>query len=158
MRRTLSLLVALGLLLACTPLALAQSATVTESYPALLRQIAARQVLIAHVNEERHDIRVTLKNGSEQFVVFPAAQHKRLIDALERHGVKPIYTSHKRAKKPVHHVLRYVAAAIVVVLLLIGAGVWMYTRGQRQPPAVAPGDPPESAAADAPDAPGETPA
>jgi hypothetical protein len=157
MRRTLSLLIVLGLL-ASTPLALAQSATVTESYPTLLRQIFARQVLIAHVNEKTHDIRVTLKNGSEEFVVFPAAQHKALIDALERHGVKPIYTSHKRAKKPVHHVLRYVAAAIVVVLLLIGAGVWVYTRGQRQPPAVTSGDPPGPGTADPPDAPGETPA
>ena len=74
---------------------------------------------------------------------FRAADHKKLVDALLHHGVKPIYTAPATVAakpKPVHHVLRYVAAGIVVVLLLIGGGVWAYTRGQ-SPPA-APGDPP----------------
>ena len=149
MRRILTLVALLGIL-ASAPLALAAESTATESYGALLHQIDTRQVVIAHVNEQTGDIRVTLKNGSEEFVVYPHADHKKLIDALLHHGVKPIYTVHKTAKKPVHHVLRYVAAGIVVVLLLIGAGVWVYTRGQRQPPAVAPGEPQHPGGADPP--------
>lgn len=127
-------------LLAVVPLALAASATVTESYGALLKQIDARQVVIAHVNEQTNDISVTLKNGNDEFVHFRHADHKTLIDSLLHHGVTPIYTKHRTTAKPVHHVLRYIAAGVVVVLLLIGGGVWMYTRGQRQPPGTGPSD------------------
>jgi hypothetical protein len=91
-------------------------------------------VTVAYVDEETHDVRVILKNGTEQLVVYPAADHRVLVDSLLHHGVKPIYTKHKAAAKPVHHVLRYIAAGVVVVLLLVGGGVWMYTRGPRTPP------------------------
>ena len=130
MRRMLTL-IALACLLTFAPLALAAPAPPTESYSTLLHQIDSGQVTVAHVNELTHDVRVTLKDGTKQLVAFPAAQHKVLIDSLIQHGVKPIYTKHKKVAKPVHHVLRYVAAGVVVVLLLIGGGVWMYTRGQR---------------------------
>jgi ATP-dependent Zn protease len=106
----------------------------TESYSTLRQQIDARQVTVAYVDEETHDVRVTLKSGTQQLIVYPAADHKVLIDSLLHHGVKPIYTKHKHTAKPVHHVLRYIAAGVVVVLLLIGGGVWMYTRGPRKPP------------------------
>jgi hypothetical protein len=152
MRRVLILLAILAVA-ANAPLAIAATSTVTESYPALLHQIDSGQVLIAHVNERTHDIRVTLKNGTEEFVVYPHAQHKMLVDSLLRHGVKPIYTTHKTTAKPVHHVLRYVAAGIVIVLLLIGAGVWVYTRGQRQSP---PAEPREPQPSNKPDPPGTT--
>jgi len=43
-------------------------------------------------------------------------------------GIHPIFA---KASRPVHHRLRYIAAGLVVVLLLIGGGVWLYTRGAR---------------------------
>jgi len=121
-------------LLVSAPLAFAATTPPTETYTTLVHQIDSGQVAVAHVNESTHDIRVTLKSGSEQFVVYPPAQHKTLIDSLLHHGVTPIYTKHKHTAKPVHHVLRYVAAGVVVVLLLIGGGVWAYTRGPRKHP------------------------
>jgi cytoskeletal protein RodZ len=157
MRRALTLLALLALLVSA-PLAQAASTTVTESYATLLHQVDTNQVVIAHVNEETNDIRVTLKNGSEQFVRFQHAEHKTLIDALIHHGVTPIYTVHKAAKKPVHHVLRYIAGGVVVVLLLVGAGVWVYTRGQRQPAATPPADPQPASGPDPPQTPGAPPA
>jgi hypothetical protein len=152
MRRVLMLLAILAVA-ANAPLAIAATSTVTESYTALLHQIDSGQVLIAHVNERTNDIRVTLRNGTEEFVVYPHAGHKTLIDSLIHHGVKPIYTAHKTAAKPVHHVLRYVAGGIVIVLLLIGAGVWVYTRGQRQSP---PSEQREPQPSNKPDPPGTT--
>ncbi|MGH2849355.1 MAG: hypothetical protein ACRDLP_01925 [Solirubrobacteraceae bacterium] len=121
-------------MLAFPALALAAKPVSTETYAALQNQIATRQVTLAYVDEETHDVHVTLKDGTRQLVVYPAADHKALIDSLLHHGVKPIYTKHTHAAKPVHHVLRYIAAGVVVVLLLVGAGVWMYTRGPRKPP------------------------
>lgn len=121
-------------MLAFPALSLAAEPVSTETYATLQKQIDSRQVTLAYVDEETHDVRVTLKDGTRQLVVFPAADHKVLVDSLLHHGVKPIYTKHTHAAKPVHHVLRYIAAGVVVVLLLVGAGVWMYTRGPRKPP------------------------
>jgi hypothetical protein len=147
MRRLLIVVTVFAMLVAA-PLALAVAPYVpTESYATLIGQIDAGQVTSAHVNEQTHHVKVTLTNGTDQVASFLPADHKKLIDALLHHGVKPIYTAPVAAAvkpKPVHHVLRYVAAGIVVVLLLIGGGVWAYTRGQ-SPPA-APGDPPAGSA------------
>ena len=121
-------------LLVPAQLAFAAAAVSTESYNALLHQIDTGQVAVAHVNESTHDIRVTLKDGTKQIVVYPHTQHKVLIDSLLHHGVTPIYTKHAHVAKPVHHVLRYIAGGVVVVLLLIGGGVWAYTRGPRKHP------------------------
>jgi hypothetical protein len=138
MRRTRTVLALLALLalLGLLPLAaptLAAAPLPTESYTALLHQIDARKtdpqrVIAATVDKQKHHIRVTLADGSRPLVVYPAAQDKNLIDTLLHHGVRPIYTK----RKALHHTLRYIAAGVVVVLLLIGAGVWAFTRG-RQP-------------------------
>jgi hypothetical protein len=130
---TRSLTLALVGLLALAPLALGAAPAPTESYATLLTQIDAKQgspqrVTAATVDKPDHHVRVTLANGSRPLVSYPAAQDKFLVDTLIKHGVKPVYT-----KRPaVHHTLRYVAGGVVVVLLLIGAGVWFYTRGRPQ--------------------------
>jgi hypothetical protein len=155
MRRIYAIVVLLCLL-APAPLAIAATPAITESYAALVHQIDTGQVVIAHVNEADHHVHVTLKNGNKEFVSFPAAQHKTLVDSLLHHGVTPIFTKSKTTAttpKPVHHVLRYVAAGVVVVLLLIGGGVWVYTRGHQSPPAGEAGDGERPSAADPPDAP-----
>ncbi len=123
-------------LLALTPAALAAAPAPTESYAVLLTQIDAKagspqRVKAATVDKADHHVRVTLADGSRPLVSYPVAADKFLVDTLIRHGIKPVYT--KRAV--VHHTLRYVAAGVVAVLLLIGAGVWFYTRGRPQDPA-----------------------
>jgi hypothetical protein len=110
------------------------AAALTESYSTLVHQIDTGQVTIAYVNEETHHVQANLKDGSQQLVAFPAAQHKAMVDSLLHHGATVIYTRkkathHAAAAKPAHHVLRYIAAGVVAVLLLIGLGVWRYTRG-----------------------------
>jgi hypothetical protein len=123
-------------------MAIAAAPVPTESYATLLHQLAAKKgdpqsITAATVDKRKHHIRVTLANGSRPLVSYPAAQDKFLIDTLLRHHIKPKYAV---TKKPVHHVLRYIAAGVVAVLLLIGAGVWVYTRGREQEP-----DPSDSA-------------
>ena len=117
------------------------AAALTESYPTLLHQVDAGQVTIAYVNEETHHVQANLKDGSQQLVAFPSSQHKTFVDSLLHHGVTVIYTRKKPhatvVAKPVHHVLRYIAAGVVAVLLLIGLGVWRYTRGPGTPPKAA---------------------
>ena len=140
MRRVPALLLRLALfaLLALTPpaAALAAAAVPTESYTALLHQLAApngnpQRIIAATVDKRKHHVRLTLANGSRPLVSYPPAQDKFLIDTLLRHHIKPKYTV---TAKSVHHVLRYIAAGVVAVLLLIGAGVWVYTRGRPEDP------------------------
>ena len=134
MRRTVLLAALLCVLIGAGT---AFGAALTESYSTLVHQIDAGQVTIAYVNEETHHVQANLKDGSQQLIAFPPAQHKTLVDSLLHHSAQVIYTRRKphvkAAAKPVHHVLRYIAGGIVVVLLLIGLGVWRYTRGPRTP-------------------------
>jgi hypothetical protein len=134
-------------LLAFAPVALAAAPAPTESYATLLTQIDAaagsgNRVTAATLDKADHHIRVTLADGARPRVSYPASDDRYLVDTLLHHHVKVIYT-----KPPtVHHTLRYVAAGVVAVLLLIGAGVWFYTRGRPESP-----NPPD--VSDAPPAP-----
>jgi hypothetical protein len=132
------LTLALIAVIAFTPAtaALAAAPAPTETYSLLLTQIDSKagsgeRVLAATVDKADHHVRVTLANGSRPLVSYPPSEDKFLVDTLLHHGVKPVYTLHPA----VHHTLRYIAAGVVVVLLLIGAGVWFYTRGRPQDPA-----------------------
>ncbi len=138
MRRAQALLLPFALfgLLVLTPPVFAAAPVPTESYATLLHQLAAKKgdpqsVIAATVDKKKHHIRLTLANNTRPLVSYPPAQDKFLIDTLLRHHIKPKYTV---TKKSVHHVLRYIAAGVVAVLLLIGAGVWAYTRGRPQGP------------------------
>ena len=118
------LLPSLLVTLAIAPAALAQAPAPTESYATLLKQLAAKagssqRVTAATLDKADH-------HGSRPLVSYPPAKDKFLVDSLIRDGITPVYTK----RVVVHHTLRYIAAGVVVVLLLIGAGVWFYTRGR----------------------------
>ena len=136
------LCLALVALLALAPAALAAAPAPTESYATLLTQIAAKsgsgkRVIGATLDKADHHVRVTLADGARPLVSYPAADDKVLVDTLLHHRIKVVYT-----KPPaVHHTLRYVAAGVVAVLLLIGAGVWYYTRGRTDSPEAPPAAP-----------------
>jgi hypothetical protein len=138
--RPLVPLIALLGVLALTPPALGAAPVPTETYASLLHQIDAKKgdpqrVVAATIDKARHHVRVTLADGSRPLIVYPTAQDKFLVDTLLAHHIRPKYTPAKK----VHHVLRYIAAGVVAVLLLIGAGVWFYTRGREHDPV--PSDP-----------------
>jgi hypothetical protein len=130
-----SLCLAFVALLAMAPAALAAAPAPTESYAMLLTQIDAKsgsgkRVTAATLDKADHHVRVTLADGARPLVSYPASDDKFLVDTLLHHHVNVVYT-----KPPaVHHTLRYVAAGVVAVLLLIGAGVWFYTRGRPDSP------------------------
>jgi hypothetical protein len=145
--RTPAIPLTLAVTLALTTPAFAATALPRETYAVAAAQIALptgnpQRVTRATIDKAKHHARLTLANGKRFEVDYPAADDKLLVDTLIKHHVHPIY-----AKRPaVHHTLRYVAAGVVAVLLLIGAGVWAYTRGRPQersdvPPTAPAGDP-----------------
>jgi len=141
-----SLCLAFAALLALAPVALAAAPAPNESYATLLTQIDAKagsgnRVIAATLDKADHHVRVTLADGARPLVRYPPSDDRFLVDTLLHHHVNVVYT-----KPPtVHHTLRYVAAGVVAVLLLIGAGVWFYTRGRPDSPN-SPDTPPAPAA------------
>jgi hypothetical protein len=137
--RKLAAVLIFAVALAGAPSALASGAstTATESYSTLLHQINAKSsdpqhVIRATVDKSLHHVRATLANGTRPLVSYPASDDKFLVDTLLHHKIPVVYATPKRAAA--HHVLRYVAAGVVAVLLLIGVGVWFYTRGRGEEP------------------------
>jgi hypothetical protein len=122
---------ALVAMLASPALAIASAPAPTENYATLLTQINAPKgspdsVVAATVDKAHYHVRVTLANHTRPLASYPAADDKHLVDLLLHHKIPVIY-----AKPPaVHHTLRYIAAGVVAVLVLIGGGVWFYTRGR----------------------------
>jgi hypothetical protein len=133
MRRLRVTFVTLSLvaMLASPALAIAAAPAATENYVTLLSQINAPKgspdrVVAATVDKAHYHVRVTLANHMRPLASYPAAEDKHLVDLLLHHNIPVIY-----AKPPaVHHTLRYIAAGVVAVLVLIGGGVWFYTRGR----------------------------
>jgi ATP-dependent Zn protease len=115
----------------------AQTAT-TESYQALVGQINSNQVRAATINRKAHIVKVTLDDGSVQHVDYPPKQEKQLSNSLRQHGAKVKIAKRKRIHKAVHHRLRYIAAGIVGLFVVVGLGL-LVVRGRR-PPSTKPED------------------
>ena len=156
-RVTLAILVS-GLLLGGFGAALAPAATpaTTESYQALLGQISAGQVRSAVINRKPHTIKVTLDDGSIQRIDYPPADEKQLSDSLRKHGAVVKIAKKKKAKKAVHHRLRYIAAGIGGVVVVVGI-VLLILRGRRPPGPVREPEPAPNAPASPPGGPTEPP-
>jgi ATP-dependent Zn protease len=133
-RRAAVAILASGLLLSGFGAALATAATpaTTESYQALLGQINAGQVRSAVINRKPHTIKVTLDDGSVQRIDYPPADEKQLSNSLRKHGAVVKIAKKKKAKKAVHHRLRYIAAGILGVVVVVGL-VLLILRGRRPP-------------------------
>lgn len=134
------------LLLACLAAAPAPAAPAptTESYQALLGQINARQIRSAVINRKAHLVKVVLDDGSVQRVDYPPADERTLSDSLRAHGAGVKIAKKKKAKKAVHHKLRYIAAGIVGAIVVVGL-VLLILRGRRPPEPVHEGEPAPSA-------------
>jgi ATP-dependent Zn protease len=138
-RRNAAVILATCLLFA-TP-AFAQTApTTTESYQALLGQINGHQVRSATINRKAHTVKATLDDGSVQRVDYPPAEERTLSDNLRKSGATVKIAKKKKAKKAVHHKLRYIAAGIVGFVVVVGL-VLLILRGRRPPEPVHEGQP-----------------
>ena len=104
----------------------------TESYQALLGQVNANQVRSAVINRKAHIVKVTLDDGSVQRIDYPPRQEKALSKSLRQHGATVKIAKRKKAKKAVHHKLRYIAAGVVALGVVVG-GVLLILRGRRPP-------------------------
>jgi hypothetical protein len=102
------------------------------SYPELLNQIRSGPVIRAIINRTRGDIEIKFRDLSEWEAFYPRAAQPMLQRLLHERHIRVLFASrpHAAHARPaaVHHHLRYIAAAVLGALALIGAAAYLYSR------------------------------
>jgi hypothetical protein len=132
-------LLLLCLLLACLPVATAgaEISYQKESLQEYEQQLAAHQIASATINKKIRSVRVTLKDGRYVLVKYPAHHEPQVAKALEARHVPVVILSpaaaDKEAGKLTHHKhkLRYIAGGVLVAVIVIGGGVFLFLRRRR---------------------------
>jgi hypothetical protein len=104
------------------------------TYPALLNQIRSGPVIRAIINRTRGDIEIKFRDLSEWEAFYPHGAQPMLQRILRQRHIRVLFASrpHARARPAaVHHHLRYIVAAVIGALALIGVGAYLYSRRRR---------------------------
>jgi hypothetical protein len=138
-RRSALVLVPL-LALACAPSA--ATAATPVSYQQLLHQISSGPVIRAIINRPRGDIEIKFRDLSEWESPYPRSAQPMIQRLLHKRHIRVLFVARPHPARPrpaaVHHHLRYIAAAALGALLLIGAGAYLSLRRRRRRSARAP--------------------
>jgi hypothetical protein len=131
--RRLALVVALPALLALAPSSALAATQV--SYPELLSQIRTGPVIRAIINRARGDIEIKFRDLSEWEAFYPRGAQSTLQRLLHERHIRVLFASrphaaHARPATVPHH-LRYIAAAVIGALALIGGAAYLYSRRRR---------------------------
>jgi hypothetical protein len=142
-RRITLLIALLGAVAVAGPSA---RAATPASYAAVLEQIKSGPVIRAIINRTRGDIEIKFRDLSEWEAFYPRGAQPELQRLLRARHIRVLFAArpHPVAVRhaPVHHHLRYIAAAVLGALLVIGLILFVYSRGRpgsRRTDAVPPG-------------------
>jgi hypothetical protein len=131
-------------LLACASLLASAAATAAtppayqpESYQQYEQQLAGGQIPSVIINKRIRSLRVTLKGGRYVLAKYKPKEEKQVAAALAAKGVSvtvllPAEAVKEVVKKPVHHKLRYIAGAIVIVVIVIVGAVLFIDRKRKR--------------------------
>jgi hypothetical protein len=132
MRRP-TLVIALLATLALAPGSAVAATQVT--YPELLKQIGTGPVIRAIINRTRGDIEIKFRDLSEWEAFYPRGAQPMLQRLLRERHIRVLFASrpHPAHARPaaVHHHLRYIAAAVIGALALMGVAAYLYSRRRR---------------------------
>jgi hypothetical protein len=125
-----ALVIALLAMLALAPVNALAATPV--GYPELLNQIRSGPLIRAIINRTRGDIEIKFRDLSEWEAFYPRGAQPMLQRLLHERHIRVLFASRPRAARArpaaVHHHLRYIAAAVVAALALIGAAAFLYSR------------------------------
>jgi hypothetical protein len=106
-----------------------------ESLQEYEKQLADGKIQAASINKVLKSIRITLKDGSYVLAKYGKGEEPKVKHALQAKGVTATILSHtqatKEAKKSPKHKLRYIAGAIVIVVLIVVGGVLFIDRKRK---------------------------
>ncbi|HWW89724.1 MAG TPA: hypothetical protein VNY35_02960 [Solirubrobacteraceae bacterium] len=101
-------------------------------YPQLLQQVRSGPLIRAIINRTRGDIEIKFRDLSEWEAFYPRGAQPMLQRLLHERHIRVIFASRPRGARArpaaVHHHLRYIAAAVLAALALIGAAAFLYSR------------------------------
>lgn len=96
-------------------------------------QLAAHEIRAVTINRELRSLRTTLTDGRHVLAHYKRGEGPPLRTKLKAAHVPVRLLSHEQAVaelkgRPVHHKLRYIAAAVLVAVILIIVGAFLYRR------------------------------
>jgi hypothetical protein len=100
-----------------------------ESLEAFEAQLRAADIAEAEINKVAHHLHLRLRDGRHQLVDYEGHQEPTLQGRLLAAGV-PVTIEFTKSTKSTHHTLRYVAAGILVAVLIV-LGVLLVARRRR---------------------------
>src|SRR5580693_5587279 len=109
----------------------------TESYAEYQQQLAGGQIAAVTINRRLASLRTTLKDGRYVLAKYGRHEEPKAVAALQAAHVPVTILSvnealKEGAAKPVHHKLRYIAAGVLIVVILIaGSVLWLRRSRQR---------------------------
>lgn len=99
------------------------------------KQLASGQIKSATINKKTRSVRVLLTDGRYVLAKYPAHGEPAVAKALEAKHVPVTVLSKeaadREAKKKVHHKIRYIAAGVLVAVVVIGGGVLLFDRRRK---------------------------
>lgn len=107
------------------------SAAMPVSYEAILQQVKSGPLSRAVINHANRHIEIKFRNSTEWIATYPPGAQPLLQRILrERHIHVKFASRHRPRPKPakVHHHLRYIAAGVLGALVVIGGGLFLYSR------------------------------
>lgn len=107
-----------------------------ESFGTYRQQLAAGKVKAVTINKRVRSLRLTLKDGSYFLAKYKPHEEKTIAAGLEAKGVtitvlKPTEAAKEVVKKPAKHKLRYIAAGVLIVVILV-VGLVLYVDRKRK--------------------------
>jgi H+/gluconate symporter-like permease len=129
--------------LACAPLLaapLADAAAVVyqdETYSEFEAQLASGKIQEVTINRRLGTLRITLKDGSHALAKYGRKEEPKAAAALAaKHVPVTVLTLEQAkkeiAKKPAHHKIRYIVGGVlIVVILVVGAVLYVNTKRRR---------------------------
>jgi hypothetical protein len=137
-RRSLALILLASALALALPAAAGAEEAVTYTEEKLSeydRQLTRHEVSAVAVNRRARHLHVTLRDGRHMLVSYEPGEEGNLVAGTEAKGVhvtilKTAATS-KPAKKAVHHKLRYIAAGILLAVIVVVGAVILIDRRRK---------------------------
>jgi ATP-dependent Zn protease len=103
-----------------------------ESFSEYETQLTGGQIHEVTINKRLRTVRVTLNDGRHVLAKYAPGEEPRVRSELEAKHVAVSVLNSAQAKpkstKPVHHKLRYIAGGILIAIVVIVGGVWLYNR------------------------------
>ncbi len=107
-----------------------------ESLAEYEKQLTGDQIAAVTINKRIRSVRVTLKDGSYFRATYDPHQEPTVYAKLHAKGVPvtvltPTAAESEAKKAPVKHKLRYIAAGVLVLIVIIVAGVLLFDRRRK---------------------------